>query len=156
MSPMNENFKNCDNSSQNLTKNDKNKTESNTTSKSESDLKFELDAPPIPEVPKQKGKLTINSPGLSNDLLEKIKKLKTKGNKVVLVNCERCRSVIPIPIPKKVIEKSELPIVPVSFVHKNPHGKDLHNITIHLDHDFDVRRQRISDVIISSDWKQVG
>ncbi|MFX0032396.1 MAG: hypothetical protein ACFE9P_07015 [Candidatus Hermodarchaeota archaeon] len=148
---MNQNFKKTDNSYQNLPKNDKNKSESDSTSKSKTDPKFELDVPPVPEVPKQKGKLTINSPGLSNDLLEKIKKLKTKSNKVVLVNCERCRSVIPIPIPKKVIEKSELPIVPVSFVHKNPRGDDLHNITIHLDHDFDVRRQRISDVIISSD-----
>ena len=71
--------------------------------------------------------------------------------KVVLVNCDRCKAVIPIPVPKKVVSESELPIVPVSYVHKNLDKKDQHCITIHLDHDFDIRRQRLSDVVISSD-----
>ena len=71
--------------------------------------------------------------------------------KVVLVNCERCKAVIPIPVPKKVVIESEIPIVPVSYVHKNLENKDQHCITIHLDHDFDIRRQRLSDVVIASD-----
>jgi len=133
------------------TKYEKTKNTNNKKPKSESNENFELDVPPIPEVPKKKDKLTANSPGLSTDLLEKIKKLKSKDNKIVLVNCERCAGVIPVPIPKKVILKSELPVVPVSFIHKNPMGKDKHCITIHLDHDFDIRRQRISDVVISLD-----
>lgn len=132
---------------------EKSKVKEDSSSKLDPHQEFEFDVPPIPEVPKSKKKLTVNSPGLSNDLLEKMKKLRTKGNEVVLVNCERCQKVIPIAIPKKIIEKSELPVIPVSFVHKDPQGEDLHCITIHLDHDFDVRRQRISEVVISSELK---
>ena len=111
----------------------------------------DLDIPSVPELPKKKEKLTIDSPDLAPDVLERIKKVESPNMKVVLVNCERCKAVIPIPIPKEVVIKSELPIVPVSYVHKNLENKDQHCITIHLDHDFDIRRQRLSDVVISSD-----
>ena len=114
--------------------------------KSKEDM--DLNIPAIPEAPKKKDRITLDSPGLTTDLLCKIKKLEQKNIKVVLVNCERCREVIPVPIPKNSIKKSELPVVPISFVHKNPKRKDLHCITLHLDHDFDIRRQRISDVIL--------
>jgi hypothetical protein len=110
---------------------------------------FELDIPLVPESPKQKDKITINSPGLSPDLVTKMKKLGSGKNEVVLVNCERCKEIIAVPIPKAFVLKSELPIVPVSYVHKNSHKKDQHCITLHLDHDFDIRRQRISDVVFS-------
>ncbi len=117
--------------------------------KSKEDLDLEI--PEIPEAPKKKDKINLDSPGLSVDLLGKIKKLEQKNIKVVLVNCERCNEVIPVPIPKNIIKKSELPVVPISFIHKNPKRKDIHCITLHIDHDFDIRRQRISDVIIESD-----
>ncbi len=133
------------------TKHEKAKSTKDKKSNLKSIEKFELDVPPVPEAPKIKDKLTVNSPGLSTDLLEKIKKLKLKDNEVVLVNCERCAGVIPVPIPKEIVLKSKLPVVPVSFIHKNPMGKDQHCITLHLDHDFDIRRQRISDVVISLD-----
>ena len=112
---------------------------------------MELEIPVVPESPKREKRITKNSPGLSTELLEKIKILESKTVKVVLVNCERCRAVIPVPVPKKIILKSELPVVPFSFVHKNPNQKDQHCITLHLDHDFDIRRQRLSDVVISED-----
>ncbi|MBY8980374.1 MAG: hypothetical protein KGD72_08290 [Candidatus Lokiarchaeota archaeon] len=120
-----------------------------------SDLDFsaaedvELGVPLIPESPKKKNKLTINSPGLSADLLKQMKNLESDKIKVVLVNCERCRKIIPVPIPKKYIIKSDLPVVPISYIHSNSHKKDQHCITLHLDHDFDIRRQRISDVVFS-------
>ncbi len=110
---------------------------------------FELDIPLVPESPKQKDKITVNSPGLSPDLVTKMKKLASKKNEVVLVNCERCKEIIAVPIPRAFVLKSELPIVPVSYVHKNSHKKDEHCITLHIDHDFDIRRQRISDVVFS-------
>ncbi|MHA1497687.1 MAG: hypothetical protein ACTSRT_09090 [Promethearchaeota archaeon] len=116
--------------------------------KSKSKENMDLNIPAIPEAPKKKDRITLDSPGLTTDLLSKIKKLEQNNIKVVLVNCERCREVIPVPIPKNSIKKSELPVVPISFVHKNPKRKDLHCITLHLDHDFDIRRQRISDVIL--------
>ena len=109
----------------------------------------ELGIPIVPESPKKKNKLTINSPGLSADLLQKLKTLESNNNKVVLVNCERCGEIIPVPIPKKYIIKSDLPVVPISYVHSDSHKKDQHCITLYLDHDFDIRRQRISDVIFS-------
>ncbi len=112
---------------------------------------LELDIPSVPEPPKQKEILPINSPDLAPDVLVRIKKVKSTEMKVVLVNCERCKAVIPVPVPKKVVIESELPIVPISFVHKNLENEDQHCITIHLDHDFDVRRQRLSDVVISMD-----
>ena len=111
----------------------------------------DLDIPSVPEPPKKKDKISINSPDLTPDVLKRIKKIESPDMKVVLVNCDRCKAVIPIPVPKKVVSESELPIVPVSYVHKNLDKKDQHCITIHLDHDFDIRRQRLSDVVISSD-----
>ena len=84
----------------------------------------DLDIPSVPEPPKKKEKLTIDSPDLAPDVLERIKKVESPNMKVVLVNCERCKAVIPIPIPKEVVVESELPIVPVSYVHKNLENKD--------------------------------
>lgn len=109
----------------------------------------ELGIPLVPESPKKKNKLTINSPGLSADLLQKLKRLESDKIKVVLVNCERCKEIIPVPIPKNYVIKSDLPVVPISYVHSNSQMKDQHCITLHLDHDFDIRRQRISDVVFS-------
>ena len=110
------------------------------------DEDLEMDIPLIPEAPK---KLTVNSRGLSTDLLIEMKKLESEKVKVVLVNCERCKKIIPVPIPKKFISKSKLPVVPISYIHKNLQNKDQHCITLHVDHDFDIRRQRISDVVFS-------
>ncbi len=109
----------------------------------------ELDIPLVPESPKQKDKITINSPGLSADLVTQMKKLESEKNKVVLVNCERCKEIIAVPIPRVFVLKSELPVVPISYIHKNSKKKDQHCITLHLDHDFDIRRQRISDVVFA-------
>ena len=111
----------------------------------------DLDIPSVPEPPKKKDKISIDSPDLNPDVLKRFKKIESPDVRVVLVNCDRCKAVILIPIPKNIVIESELPVVPVSYVHKNLEKKDLHCITIHLDHDFDIRRQRISDVVISSD-----
>jgi len=114
---------------------------------SEEDI--ELDIPELPEAPKKKEKITLKSPGISPEIIDGMKTMKSKEIEVVLVNCERCGNIIPVPIPKKVVLNSELPVVPISYVHKNKENKDQHCITIHIDHDFDIRRQRISDVILS-------
>ncbi|MHA2037221.1 MAG: hypothetical protein ACW98X_12350, partial [Promethearchaeota archaeon] len=116
-------------------------SKSNKVSRHSKTEDIELGIPSIPEPPKKKNNLSINSPDLSPDVLARIKKVESPDIKVVLVNCERCKAVIPIPIPKSVVLESEIPIVPVSFVHKNLRSKDQHCITIHLDHDFDIRRQ---------------
>ena len=112
---------------------------------SEEDM--ELGIPTIPIAPKKREKISVDSPGLSTDILNKIKEIESKDVEVVLVNCDRCEAVIPVPIPKRAVLESELPVVPISYVHT--HDDDKHCITIHVDHDFDIRRQRISDVILS-------
>ncbi len=112
---------------------------------------LKLDIPVVPEAPKKKEKLTLDTSKVSNDVLERMKKFKSPDIKVVLVNCDRCKAVIPVPVPKKSVLDSELPVVPISYVHKNLENEDQHCLTIHLDHDFDIRRQRLSDVVISSD-----
>lgn len=114
---------------------------------SEEDI--ELDIPELPEAPKKKAKITLKSPGISPEIIDGIKKMESEEIEVVLVNCERCGNIIPVPIPKQVVLNSELPVVPISYVHKNKEHKDQHCITLHLDHDFDIRRQRISDVVLS-------
>lgn len=114
---------------------------------SEEDI--ELDIPELPEAPKKKEKITLKSPGISPEIIDGMKKMRSEEIEVVLVNCERCGNIIPIPIPKKVVLNSELPVVPISYVHKNKENNDQHCITVHIDHDFDIRRQRISDVILS-------
>jgi len=111
----------------------------------------ELQIPTIPEAPKQKEKFALDSPDITPDVLERIRKVESPDTRVVLVNCERCKAVIPIPILKRMVLSSNLPVVPVSYVHMNLQNKDQHCITVHIDHDFDIRRQRISDVILSSD-----
>ena len=139
------------------TKKEKNNNKVNTVSKSiklndhSKKEELELGIPSVPEPPKKKDSLSINSPDLAPDVLARIKKVESPDMKVVLVNCERCKAVIPIPIPKRAVLESKLPIVPISFVHNNLESKDKHCITIHLDHDFDIRRQRLSDVVISLD-----
>lgn len=112
---------------------------------------LELNIPIVPEVPKKTEKITLDTSNLSTDVLKRMKKIESPDIKIVLVNCERCECVIPVPIPKKAVLDSDLPVVPISYVHKNLQKKDQHCLTIHLDHDFDVRRQRISDVVVSSD-----
>ncbi|MFX1386688.1 MAG: hypothetical protein ACFE9M_05675 [Promethearchaeota archaeon] len=129
------------------------------TSKKEEETKTEylskehlkLDIPVVPDAPKKSEKITLYASNLSKDVLERIKKIESPDVKVVLVNCERCKAIIPVPVPKNAVLDSELPVVPISYVHKNLQKKDQHCLTIHLDHDFDIRRQRISDVVVSSD-----
>jgi len=139
------------------TKKEKNNDKVNTVSKSiklsdhSKKEELELGIPSVPEPPKKEDRLSIDSPDLAPDVLTRIKKVESPDMKVVLVNCERCKAVIPIPIPKRAVLESKLPIVPISFVHNNLESKDIHCITIHLDHDFDIRRQRLSDVVISLD-----
>ena len=131
---------------ENLTKT-KEAKEKEYTSKEEK----ELEIPSVPEAPKKSNNLMLRSSDLSSEVLKRIKSVEAPNIKVVLVNCERCKAIIPIPIKKDVVLNSELPIVPITYVHKNLAKEDLHCITIHVDHDFDIRRQRISEVIIASD-----
>jgi hypothetical protein len=114
----------------------------------ESEEDQELGIPSIPNAPKKKLNVKIEDPQLSTEVVNKMEEMEDKNTEVVLVNCDRCKSVIPIPVPKKAVLDSDLPIVPISYVHENEKNEQ-HCITIFLDKDFDIRRRRFSDVIIN-------
>jgi hypothetical protein len=63
----------------------------------------------------------------------------------IFVKCDLCGGNIGVPVPKDVVLNSELPVVPVTYVH-GPEG-DHHAILIHVDHDFQVRRRRFSYLV---------
>lgn len=110
---------------------------------------MELDIPAIPEPPKRKELPKLEIPQTTEQHLAKLQAEAPPGVRVILVNCSRCGGVILANITEKIVLNSELPIVEISYVHNNPKGKDLHCLTLQLDHDFDIRRQRISEVIIA-------
>ena len=109
-----------------------------------SDQETDLGIPEVPIAP-PKQVVKLDSPKISPKLLEKVTKGETEKIKYVLVKCDRCNEIIAVPIPKNKILDSELPIVPISYVHSK--GNDEHCLTVHIDHDFDVRRRRISDIM---------
>ena len=109
----------------------------------------DLGIPSIPNAPKKRLNIKIKDPNLSTEVIDKMKEMEDKKTEVVLVRCDKCESVIPVPVPKDAVLKSDLPIVPISYVHKNK-DKEQHCITIFLDKDFDIRRRRFSDVIINN------
>jgi len=109
------------------------------------DEDLDLGIPEVPVAP-PKQSIKLDAPGVSPELVEKVTKGETKEVKYILVKCDRCEEIIAVPVPKKKVIDSELPVVPISYVHGK--GKKIHVLTIHIDHDFDVRRRRISDVAI--------
>jgi len=125
-------------------KNDGSEPETSTSTQ-----EMDMLAPEVPEPPKPEKKLSLENSDLSISVMDEIKDIDSESTNVVLVNCERCGKVIPVPIKKNLIYQSELPVVPISYIHYNSDGKDLHSLTVYLDHDFDIRRQRYSDVIFS-------
>ncbi len=106
---------------------------------SEEDKALGIPAAPLPKAKKKK---KLAAPELSTKVFRD-KKFDAKTTEMVIVNCERCEDVISIPVPKKMILDSKLPVVEISFIH----GKPEHAVAVQLDHDFDIRRQRYSDVI---------
>jgi len=108
------------------------------------DEKIDLEIPEVPIAP-PKQIIKLDSPKVSPELLNKITKGETKEIKFVLVKCDRCNEIIAFPILKKKVLESKLPVVPISYIHGK--GKKRHCLTAHIDHDFDVRRRRVSDVV---------
>ncbi|HMF33903.1 MAG TPA: hypothetical protein VKK79_20935 [Candidatus Lokiarchaeia archaeon] len=63
----------------------------------------------------------------------------------VYTECQLCGGKIRMPVPKRIVTDSELPIVPVTYIHGPP--SDRHAIMVELDHDFEVRRARVSQLV---------
>ncbi len=63
----------------------------------------------------------------------------------VLVECELCGGIIKMPVPTNFVKDSKLPVVPITYVHGEPGFR--HPILVYLDHDFQVRRTRLSFLV---------
>ncbi|MHA1610810.1 MAG: hypothetical protein ACTSVZ_04110 [Promethearchaeota archaeon] len=75
----------------------------------------------------------------------------TKDVKYILIECNKCGSKpILMPVPKKLVLEANEPVVDVSYIHGNPE----HVVVAQLDHDFQVRRRRVSEVVYEKDYKK--
>ncbi|TFH30810.1 MAG: hypothetical protein E4G98_01375 [Promethearchaeota archaeon] len=100
----------------------------------------------IPIAPSKKPvKIEINSRDLKI-LTHK----ETIDTKYILIECNMCGSKpILMPVPKKIVLEATEPVVDVSYIHGNPE----HVVVAQLDHDFQVRRRRVSEVVYEKDYK---
>jgi len=101
----------------------------------------------IPAIPMRK-KIEIKAKDLiTKEITEQ--NIKNPEIKVILVECEICGRAISVPVPKLLIEESNLPITEITYVHSEPP----HALTAYLDKEFAVRRRRASSVIFQDKIK---
>ena len=55
-----------------------------------------------------------------------------------------------MPVPRKFIQESSLPVTDVTYIHGNPH----HALTAQLDKDYAVRRRRASQIVYEKDYAE--
>ncbi|MCF2139021.1 MAG: hypothetical protein K9W44_03080 [Candidatus Lokiarchaeota archaeon] len=112
------------------------------SSKSNQKLDPTLGIPPAPK--KKPIKVDIDK-----KQMRILAKKETKSIKYILIECNMCGSKpILMPVPKKLVLESKDPVVDISYVHGNPE----HVIVAQLDHDFQVRRRRVSQVVYEKDY----
>lgn len=99
----------------------------------------------IPSVPMKKVVKVDESALKGQPILEEDSK--DPNVKTILVECKICGKPIKMPVPKRIIEESELPVTDVTYVHGDPP----HAVTAQLDRDFAVRRRRCAEVIFQTD-----
>ncbi|MHA1777644.1 MAG: hypothetical protein DRO88_07270 [Promethearchaeia archaeon] len=99
----------------------------------------------IPPAPKKKP-IQVN---LNKKDMKLLAKKETKETKYILIECKLCGTKpIIMPIPKKIVLEAHEPVVDISYIHGNPE----HVIVAQLDHDFQVRRRRVSQVVYEKDY----
>lgn len=99
----------------------------------------------IPPAPKKKPiQVDINKKDM-----QLLAKKETKDTKFILIECRFCGTKpIIMPVPKKLVLEAAEPVVDISYVHGNPE----HVIVAQLDHDFQVRRRRVSRVVYEKNY----
>ena len=95
----------------------------------------------IPAVPMKKPIVVKQGARLRKD---------TDQTKFVLIECQICNTTINMPVPKKFILNSPLPVTDVTYIHGSPQ----HAITAQLDKDFAVRRRRASMIVYEKDYSE--
>jgi hypothetical protein len=94
----------------------------------------------IPEVPMKKA-IIVKKGKIRKD---------TDSTKFVLVECQICNRTISMPIPRKEIIQSSLPVTDITYIHGDPQ----HALTAQLDKDFAVRRRRASVIVYEKDYAE--
>jgi hypothetical protein len=107
----------------------------------EADLDIPL--PPPPKAKQEEAHLEMSELVFTDD-----KYINDPNYQHILIMCEGCGGVIKMPVPKDVVLSSDLPVVPITYVHGAEGNK--HALLAHLDHDFQVRRRRFSHLVESS------
>lgn len=93
----------------------------------------------IPKVPMKKA-VKINIKDIDSEIEIKDE---DPNIKIILSECQICKNIIKVPVPKKEVENSTLPVVEIAYIHGSPP----HSLVVQLDHDFAVRRNRAGSVI---------
>lgn len=121
-----------------------------------------ISTPPIPKTPSKSFEMNKDNSTLNIPQVPVRKKIEPKYENItvptenekdtsssdsdikrILIECQICKKVIRMPVPKKIIEESPLPVTDVTYVHGDPP----HAVTAQLDKDFEVRRRRSAPVI---------
>ncbi|MHA1109825.1 MAG: hypothetical protein ACTSRE_01890 [Promethearchaeota archaeon] len=92
----------------------------------------------IPDIPMKKA-IVVKKGNIRKD---------TEQTKFVLIECQICNKTISMPVPRKIIQNSTLPVTDVAYIHGNPQ----HALTAQLDKDYAVRRRRASQIVFERDY----
>ena len=87
---------------------------------------------------------TVSSTGNEQKKMEQ----KTSDLRYVIINCEKCCKNIHVPVPTKIIENSDIPKTPITYIHKEKNNTDPHCVILYLDKDYGDRDTRFPDVLI--------
>lgn len=92
----------------------------------------------IPDIPMKKA-IVVKKGNIRKDTAE---------TKFVLIDCQICNKTISMPVPRKILQESSLPVTDVTYIHGNPQ----HALTAQIDKDYAVRRRRVSQVVFERDY----
>ncbi len=103
----------------------------------------------IPEAPIPKDKKKKLAPPVLDKKIFSDLKINEKTHKIVIVECDRCGGPISVPVPIKMIEESEVPVVEFTYTHGDP----MHCLIVQLDKNYNERRRRTTDLISEKDFR---
>lgn len=105
----------------------------------------------IPQIPAKKAlNAKVDKINLDIPNLDEIAKKDTATTKNIVIEDTFIKKNIVIPIPRKMILDAKEPVVEISYIYNEP----LHSVVVQLDHDFQVRRCRVSPVIFEDKPKK--
>jgi len=105
----------------------------------------------IPQIPIKKAlNAKVDKIHLDIPNLDEIAKRDSASIKNIVIEDTLIKKNIVIPIPRKMVLDAKEPVVEISYIYNDP----LHSVVVQLDHDFQVRRCRVSSVIFEEKPKK--